>query len=101
MKVRARVEFSGEHPLIAWMSWSLPLHRLVITDENVRVEARWRFLNHVLTPRSTGLAHVASARLRGTLVILYLVGDEWWSVSAGMKCEKLMRELEARGVPTT
>jgi hypothetical protein len=42
-----------------------------------------------------------SARLRGTLVILYLNNDAWWTFSSMTQCRKIMRELEARGVPTT
>jgi transposase len=78
-----------------------PLFRLVITDDTVLVEGRWRALRSLLPSRRCDLDKLASARLRGTLVILYLPNDEWWSVSSGMRCTKIMRELESRGVRTT
>ena len=99
---RGIVEFSGESPVVAALSatW-FPLYRLVITDDVVRVEGRWRLLRSFLPSRRSALDALASARLRGTLVLLYFPNDEWWSISAGMKCTKIMRELESRGIPVT
>ena len=100
VRFRGIVEFSGEGPIIAALSatW-FPLYRLVISDEMVRVEGRWRLVRSVLPSRQHDLDALASARLRGTLVLLYFPKDEWWSINAGMKCTTILRELESRGVP--
>jgi hypothetical protein len=101
-KFRGVVEFSGEGPTVAMLSFTFfPFYRLVISDDSVRVEGRWRLLRSLLPSRSCDLDKLVSARLRGTLVILYLPNDEWWSVSSGMRSTKIMRELESRGVSTT
>jgi hypothetical protein len=101
-KFRGVVEFSGEGPAVAMLSFTMfPCYRLVIADDTVRVEGRWRLLRSLLASRSCDLDKLVSARLRGTLVIVYLPNDEWWSVSSGMRCTKIMRELESRGVPTS
>jgi hypothetical protein len=75
--------------------------RLVITDSAVRIEGRGRVLRALLPARCRALQDVVSARLRGTLVILYFRNDAWWTFSSMMRCRKIIRELEQRGVPTT
>ena len=102
MSFRGIVEFSGESPVVAALSvtW-FPVYRLVITDDTVRIEGRWRLLRSFLPTRRSSLDALASARLRGTLVLLYFPNDEWWSISAGVKCTKILQELESRGILVT
>ena len=101
-KFRGVVEFSDESPVLALLSLTwFPLCRLVVTSDAVRIEARWRLLQSLLPSRTCDLDTLVSARLRGTLVLLYLPNDEWWSVSSGSRSTKIMGELESRGVSTT
>ena len=99
---RGVIEFSGESPVVAALSATgFPLYRLVITDDAVRVESRWRLLRSFLPSRRSGLDALASARLRGNLVLLYFPHDEWWSIWAGTKCTQILPELESRKIPVT
>ena len=74
-------------------------YRIAITDETVRIEGRGRVLRALLPSRSCDIDELVSARLRGTLVILYLPNDAWWSVSSMSKSKKIISELRSRGVP--
>jgi hypothetical protein len=99
---RGVVQFSDANLITSALSAvEFPLFRVVITDEAIRVEGRWKVLRSVLESRSYDLGVVTSARLRGTFIILYLRDDDWCTVSSGLRCTQIMRELEARGVPTT
>ena len=80
---------------------SLAMWRISIDDTHLRIEARWKPLRALLRHRELGLDEIRSARLRGTLVILYLEPDDWWSISTVSKAEKIMKALEARGIPVT
>jgi hypothetical protein len=100
--LRGNVEFSGERPLYAWVAFgSLALWRISIGDTYLRIEGRWKPLRVLLQRRELRLDQIQSARLRGTLVILQLDADEWWTISTVSKAEKIMSALEARGVPVS
>jgi hypothetical protein len=92
------VEFSNETPLFAWVSSSFAFYRLVISDSDVAVEGRWRPLRKLIQTSRCTFPDLQCARLRGTLIILYLPHDEWWSISRVTKGAAIIRELEARGV---
>ena len=93
------MEFSNETPVFAAVSFLGPaLYRIVVTDTELRIEGRWRPLRALMQPRTCSLDEIESARLRGTLVILYLPRDEWWSISTATKAQKIIGELESHGV---
>jgi len=100
--LRGNVEFSGESALYAWVAFgSLALWRISIGDTSLRIEGRWKPLRVLLHPRELRLDQIRSARLRGTLVIIDLGDDDWWTISTVSKGEKIMSALAARGVPVS
>ncbi len=88
--------------LLAWLQVGGPpgFFRTVIADTELRIEGRWLPLRVLLPSRHCHLSDLVSARLRGGLVILYFADDQWWSMWS-FKAERILRELESRGVPTT
>ena len=97
------VQFSDNGLVAAVLSATgFPFYRLVISDDSVRVESRWRLLGPLLPTRSSALAKVVSARLRGSFIIVNLPDDAWWTIGhTGIKSTAIMRELEVRGVAVT
>lgn len=94
------VEFSNEGPLYEAVAFgAIGRWHISISDTCIHIEARWKPLQAVLQPRELRLDEIRSARLRGTLVILYLDADEWWSISTASRGEKIMQLLETRGIP--
>ena len=101
---RGYAEFSdaGVFVAILWFTLRGPPYpyRMVITDTAVRIEGR-RVPRAILPSRSCEIDELVCARLRGTLVILYLSNDKWWTLSTVTKGKKIVRELKSRGVTIT
>jgi hypothetical protein len=94
-------QFSDGGLFVAALSATyFPCYRLVITDDTIRLEGRWRLLRAVLPSRSRRLDEVVSARLRGTFLIISLPRDEWWTLSAGRRSTRIMKQFESRGIQT-
>jgi hypothetical protein len=102
LRFRGNVEFSGESPFYAAVAFgALAMWRISIDETHLRIEGRWKPLRTLLRQRELRLDDVRSARLRGTLVILNLQADDWWTISTVSKAEIIMKALEDRGVPVT
>ena len=96
---RGNVEFSNESPLYAAFAFgAVGRWRISISDTHICIEARWKPLQALFQRRELELGEIRSARLRGTLVILYLDADEWWSISTASKGERIMESLATRGI---
>jgi hypothetical protein len=99
---RGNVEFSNESPLYAAVAFgAVGRWRISISDTHISIEARWTLLRPLLQPRELRLDEIRSARLRASLVILYLDADQWWSISTATKGERIMQLLERRGIPVS
>ncbi len=86
--------------LATWRLHPAPF-RLGITNTTVSIDGRWRFVRPLFPSRRIGLNELGGARLRGTLILLDLPNDEWWSFSTTTQYKKIAHALRARGVSVT
>ena len=73
-------------------------YRLIISDRQVLIDARWRWLRPLLSTRSRDLSDVDTARLRGLLVLLNFRDGSWWSFSTTLHSRRIIEALKIRGV---
>ncbi len=90
---------------LAWlqttgMGVSPDFFRIVIADDGVHIDGRWRSFRALMPRTSCALGDIVSVTKRERLVILNFADDDYWSIRS-TKADDIIRALEARQVPIT